>query len=103
MLLCAGDDQFAFVREDVAVTSLKEGGNIWTLDEVERAATASTAAAADWAAAPWFQTAWPVNAVEVGSAHSVLATDPYYARSYASYRRENAWLRLHVAGSNVHM
>jgi hypothetical protein len=85
MLLCATDARYRFVREDVSVSSLLEGGDIWQLTEEEQIAPTLS----DWQNAPWLQATsgqWGLQPVEVASAGDVLGTDPYYSRSFVSGR-----------------
>lgn len=82
--LCATDPRFSFTRGEAAVSSLLEGGDLWSLSGAE----AVPQGASDWRSGAWFQgaAAWGLQAVEVASGGALLRADPYYDASFAGKR-----------------
>lgn len=85
MLFCFNDTSFALNKTSFAVNTLTEGGSIFSLTE-----QTILSGGKDFNRSTFFTQAkvatGALQPIEYGSLREVLATDPYYARTYLNER-----------------
>eukprot|EP00899_Mesostigma_viride_P016012 jgi/Mesvir1/24411/Mv11076-RA.1 len=85
--LCFPLEGFSISPEDFLLTSIRQGGSQFELNEEEKLPPSHPVSTAPFLSSS--SAAWSHNSVEFGTIRDVLGTDPYYATSYRTVRYDD--------------